>query len=167
METNTNIFQNTKATSVVITENNAVDPTNPEHIFSLLDATQGHVGEKPISISKLRSYSAFKRVPVGMLVVRVKDGTVLLSNPAMQNLLGYTRQELAGMSFTHFTHPEDAEKEKEAYLKIKSGQCVSFDITKRFIRKDGTYFTAQFASAVIRRSCSKPVVMIGMIMETG
>ncbi len=48
-----------------------------------------------------------------MSVIRVEDGTVLLSNPAMQRLLGYTKEELTGMPFTQFTHPDDVEKQKQ------------------------------------------------------
>ena len=166
METNTNIFQNTAVNPVVIKENIAIDLANPEHIFSFLNVTQDHIGEKPLSAGVLRLHSACKRAPIGMSVIRVEDGTVLLSNPAMQRLLGYTKKELTGMPFTQFTHPDDVEKQKAAYLKIKNGQRVSFDMKKQYIRKDGTSFPARLISTVIRRSKGKPAVTIGMIMES-
>lgn len=165
METNRQNFRNTRTTHVAIKENIAIDPTNPEHIFSFLNVAQDPISEKPISAGALRLRSACKRAPIGMSIVRVEDGTVLLSNPAMQKLLGYTRQELAGMPFTQFTHPEDREKQKTAYLKIENGHRVSLDMKKRYIRKDGTSFSARLVSTVIHRSSSKPVVMVGMIME--
>jgi len=166
METNKQTFRNTGASSVVIRENVAVDLANPEHIFSFLNITQERIHEKPVSTGALKLRSACKQAPVGMSVVRVEDGKVLLSNPAMQKLLGYTAQELAGMPFVQFTHPEDVEKEQAAYSKIRSGQRNSLDMKKRYIRKDGTSFVARLVSIAIRRSNDKPVVTIGMIIQS-
>ena len=165
METTRDFFQGTEAAPILTRNDNDKALANPEHIFSFLSLTQNRAGDQPMSIAPFKFRSACKRAPVGMSVVKIDDGKVLLSNPAMQNLLGYSRQELIGMPFSQFTHPEDVEKQKEAYLKIKSGKRVSFDLKKRYIRKNGTSFTAHLVSTLIRRSDSKPQVMIEMIME--
>ncbi len=170
MKTTKQILQSTWTTSNVNRGNMTAVLANPEQFFSFLDASQNRIGKKMSHHTSLATAlilrSVCNRAPIAMSVVRIEDGKVLLSNPAMQRLLGYTRQELAGMPFTQFTHPEDVEKQKEAYLKIKSRQNVSFDMKKRYVRKDGTSFAAHLASTVVPRSSIKAVVMIGMIMET-
>ncbi len=47
----------------------------------------------------------FGRAAVGVGLTR--QGRIVYSNPALQSLLGYSGEELAGMDFTEFTHPED------------------------------------------------------------
>lgn len=67
METNTNIFQNTAATSMIIKENIAIDLENPEHIFSFLNVTQDHINEKLIS-TVIRRSSGKPDVTIGMIM---------------------------------------------------------------------------------------------------
>lgn len=160
------IMQNAGATFTSGRESVGAVLANPEHVFSFLDVPQDRVGKKksPGAIFMLRL--ACKRSPIGMSVVRVEDGKVLWSNLAIQRLLRYSAKELAGMTFSKFTHPDDVEKQRDGYLKIRTGQHVSFDLKKRYIRKDGTSFGAHLVSTLMRRSNNKPMVVMGMIMET-
>ncbi len=107
METNTNIFQNT-AVNLKVPRKTLQSTLQSEHIFSFLNVTQDHIGEKPLSAGILRLRSACKRAPIGMSVIRVEDGTVLLQ-PGDADFWDIPRKSLP-MPFTQFTHPDDVEK---------------------------------------------------------
>ena len=67
------------------------------------------------------------------------DGGMAEVNDPFCALLGYTREELLGMTFPEFTHPEDLDSDIELYTKLTRGGIPSYCLEKRYIRKDGGY----------------------------
>ena len=62
----------------------------------------------------------FNESPLGMALVEA-DGRPVLTNPALQKMLGYTGEELSRMVFTEFTHPEDRAKDLDLYRELIQG----------------------------------------------
>jgi PAS domain S-box-containing protein len=65
------------------------------------------------------------------------DGRVVESNPAMQRMLGYSAEELQGMHFRSFTHPEDVDLDLELFQEMVEGRRDHYQIELRYLRKDG------------------------------
>ena len=66
------------------------------------------------------------------------DGRFLLANGAYQEMLGYTMDELRGLTLEAVTHPADWDRHRELFHRMIAGEIPSFDIQKRYIRKDGS-----------------------------
>lgn len=77
------------------------------------------------------------------------DGTRRYTSPAIQNLLGWTPEELEGTSpFQHF-HPDDVPMLKEVFGRLlNSGQPET--PTYRSLRKDGTYVWVETVCSPVR-----------------
>lgn len=77
------------------------------------------------------------------------DGTRRYTSPAIQNLLGWTPEELEGTSpFQHF-HPDDVPMLKEVFGRLlSSGQPET--PTYRSLRKDGTYVWVETVCSPVR-----------------
>ena len=56
----------------------------------------------------------FKYAPVGIAHV-APDGTWLKVNDKLSSVLGYTKEELLGLTFQDITHPDDLEKDLLLY----------------------------------------------------
>lgn len=68
-----------------------------------------------------------------------EDGTFVRTNQALQTLLGYTAEELAGMKFHDVTEePDDLEADIEASDRVRSGDLESYRMEKTYHRKNGT-----------------------------
>jgi PAS domain S-box-containing protein len=65
------------------------------------------------------------------------EGRWLKVPPTLCNLLGYTETELLGRRFHELTHPDDLTGNVDHRLRLLRGEIKSFDIEKRYIRKDG------------------------------
>jgi len=65
------------------------------------------------------------------------EGRIVQSNRALQAVLGYSADELARTPYTEFTHPEDLPANLALSRELVDGRRDSFDIEKRYIRKDG------------------------------
>ena len=104
-------------------------------VGSLIDISDRKQIEEKLRQSEQKFRSVFDNVSVGMALVNV-DGYTILANEADCHFLGYTQEELIGMHFTEFTHPEDIAIDLEFYKSLLAGEINSYVIDKRYIRKD-------------------------------
>jgi PAS domain S-box-containing protein len=85
-----------------------------------------------------RIREAFEHAPVGIALVSI-DGAWLQYNERFRQLAGYTREQLARMTFTDLTHPDDAKRESALIKRMLSGDTRGYRIEKRIIEKKGKY----------------------------
>jgi len=64
-------------------------------------------------------------------------GHIVQSNPALQNMTGYDQDELQGMTFSAYSHPNDTDADLDLYQALASGETGHYQVEKRFVRKDG------------------------------
>jgi PAS domain S-box-containing protein len=74
----------------------------------------------------------FESAPVGISLGN--DGMMTETNPALQRMLGYTRDELTQIHYTAVTHPED--------LAVATSDDATYSAYKRYVRKDGSILDA-------------------------
>jgi len=109
-----------------------------------------------------RQRAIFQRAPIGLLTAG-GDGRVWESNPAFQQMLGYTAGELLGMPLESVTHPDDIAPMGTASNQVRSGTKAAVTMEKRYLRKDGSMFWAQLTIAPIRNEDGTPGYFIGMV----
>jgi two-component system, cell cycle sensor histidine kinase and response regulator CckA len=91
----------------------------------------------------------FNQSPLGIALVGV-DGRPILTNAALQKMLGYTGEELSRKSFHDFTHPEDCAGDINNYRQLIQGALKDYQLEKRYIRKDGQVVWARISVSVAR-----------------
>ncbi len=106
----------------------------------------------------------FDESPLGIALVGV-DGRPLITNAALQKMLGYTGAELGRMLFAEFTHPDDCAKDIELYQELIQGARSSYQVEKRYIRKDGEAIWARLSVSLARAVANDPGYAIGMIED--
>ena len=70
-------------------------------------------------------------------MINDREGRLIESNAAHQRMCGYSAEELKGTKFTDYTHPDDIAKNLELYEQLGSDKLQSYEMEKRYIRKDG------------------------------
>ncbi|HET6362605.1 MAG TPA: PAS domain S-box protein [Gemmatimonadota bacterium] len=81
--------------------------------------------------------SIFENATVG--IARTDpEGRFLLANTAYQRMLGYPMDELRELTLEAVTHPSDWDRHRVLFRKMIAGDIPSFDIQKRYVRKDGS-----------------------------
>jgi len=81
--------------------------------------------------------ATFEQAAVGMAHVAI-DGTWLRVNSKLCEIIGYSPDELMGLTFQKITHPEDLASDLESFRLILDGKIQTYSMDKRYIRKDGT-----------------------------
>ncbi|HEY0159495.1 MAG TPA: PAS domain S-box protein [Thermoanaerobaculia bacterium] len=87
--------------------------------------------------------------PVGICHV-TPTGHFTMVNATCCEILGYSAEELATMSFEDITHPEDLEASRAARNAMARDGIDQVKFEKRYLRKDGTDVWASVSSAAIR-----------------
>ena len=64
-------------------------------------------------------------------------GQIVASNPALQNMLGYHEEELAGTAIDAYSHPDDAGTDQDLFEALANRELAHYQVEKRFVRKDG------------------------------
>jgi two-component system cell cycle sensor histidine kinase/response regulator CckA len=93
------------------------------------------------------------------------DGTVVESNPALERMLGYPRQELRGMHFREFTHPEDISKDLQMFEQMVAGKCDSYQMEIRYLRKDKVSGWCRLTVSLVCGPAGEPAFTLGMIED--
>ncbi len=94
--------------------------------------------------------------PVGVSSTDLQ-GNFLEVNPLLCEIMGYSEEELLGRHYNLFSHPDDQVKNLELSEKLLKNEISSFDLEKRFIRKDGNIVDVLVRAQLIRDEKRKPL----------
>ncbi len=106
----------------------------------------------------------FHQSPLGIALVRA-DGRPILTNAALQKMLGYTGEELNRMAFQEFTHPDDCARDINHYSLLIQGVLKDYQLEKRYIRKDGQVVWTRISASVARDAEGRAHFAIKMVED--
>jgi PAS domain S-box-containing protein len=91
----------------------------------------------------------FERQLVGMAITSPEYGWIH-TNEKLQQMLGYTHEELTKRTWVEMTYPEDLAPDLEHFTKLMNGEIEDYMLEKRFIRKNGTVLYTNLAVSCVR-----------------
>jgi len=106
----------------------------------------------------------FDAAPVGIARVDM-SGRLYNTNPAFQNMLGYTGGELHGTAFAKLTHPDDAPVNLQLQWDLQEGLCDSYHVEKRFCCADGSLLWADLTMSLVRDRAGLPQFSIAVFED--
>lgn len=120
--------------------------------------------EEALRKSEQRFRVIFERAAMG-LVLADSTGSVQEANPAFQQLLGYSYEELHGMSYVVMSHPDDLPLEQPLAAEVVAGHKTSYELEKRYIRKDGSIFWGHLSVSLIRDEAGEPAFGVSIVQD--
>lgn len=108
--------------------------------------------------------SIFENAAMGIALTDIV-GRTLAINPEFEQMLGYTENEFRQLLFTDFIHPEDVATSWEFYKDLLAGKRDSYQLQKRYIRKDGQLLWGHLTVSLVRDSAGEPQFSIGMVED--
>jgi PAS domain S-box-containing protein len=137
----------------------------PESIVGVtVDVTGAKAAEQAVQESEERFRITFNQAAVGMAHCGL-DGTLLMANQKLSDILGYPVEDIFGKRFHSFTHGEDLPASVEKLESMLAGKCNSYRVENRYVRKDGSLIWGQVTSALVRDERGAPKYIIAVIED--
>ncbi|MEO1622209.1 MAG: PAS domain S-box protein, partial [Cyanobacteria bacterium J06632_3] len=121
--------------------------------------------EAALKLSEARAQATFTQAAVGFVEVSLKTKKCVRANNWFCDMLGYSRAELAEMTVSEVTHPDDIPASVEAMKQLHRGDVNSFTMEKRYIRKDGTLFWAETTCYMIKHQSGEDMYSVALIQD--
>ena len=101
------------------------------------------------SEEKFRGFLDFGNI--GMAITSI-DKKWVYYNDQICEIFGFTREELLEKTWADLSYPEDLQSEVEQFNKILKGEIDSYQIDKRYIKRNGEIIYAHLTISCIRNS---------------
>jgi PAS domain S-box-containing protein len=131
---------------------------------SLQDITEPKQTEKMLPENETLFQTILESAAIG-ISVNTYEGRPILCNSVLQKMLGYSEDELRGMVFTEFTYPEDRGPDEQFLHGLLSGEIDSYQVDKRYIRKDGQIIWGRLTISLLRQPGQKPSKIVAMVED--
>lgn len=118
--------------------------------------------EEALRKSEAKFRAIYERANIGIGLANM-EGICIQSNPALQEMLGYSEEELRSMSIEDFTHPDDVSVSMALFKQSIEGKRDAYQIEKRYIRKDGQVIWCKLISSHIPGDADEPPYNLGMM----
>ena len=130
----------------------------------VVDITERKRAEDCLRASEARWRSIFEHSVVGIGTTD-RERRYLSANPALQNMLGYTEEELQGLTLAEVTHPDDRDATERGLNAVWERRQESYRIEKRMIRKDGSVIWVNITAAPVPATDSGPEFLPAIVVN--
>ena len=114
--------------------------------------------------SENRFRQLFEQASVG-IALETLEGKLAIVNPVFCAMFGYTEAELHEMSCVQLSHPEDLATEAPLLRELCAGKRASYQIDKRFFRRDGTIVWGRVSVSLLKPQDGSQPFIIGMLRD--
>lgn len=114
--------------------------------------------------SETQFRAVFNSSGIGIALLST-EGHPIYSNPKLQNMLGYSADELSNMVFTEFTHPDDANIDMNLYMELIDGKRDFYQLEKRYIHKTGKIIWGILTVSIVFDEQNQPLYIVGMVQD--
>jgi PAS domain S-box-containing protein len=135
----------------------------PANILVLVtDITERKRFEEALRASEERSRGIFEYAGTGIAIGDM-EGRLQSGNPAYCNMLGYTKDEIRGLTIEDVVHPKDVEACLTNFRRLVAGEIQSFEALNRYVSKDGKPVWVHKHVSLLRDDRGNPTSALALV----
>ncbi|HET7479649.1 MAG TPA: PAS domain S-box protein, partial [Rubrobacteraceae bacterium] len=142
------------------------DPAVGGIVVNTRDVTERRVAEETLRESEERFRATFDQAAVGVAIVGL-DGNWLRVNDKLLGIVGYTSEEMRGLTFQDITYPGDLEDDLRGMRRMLEGEISTYTREKRYFKKDGSIVWINLTVSLVRDNSGEPGYFIAVIEDIG
>jgi PAS domain S-box-containing protein len=128
------------------------------------DITERKQAEEALRQSEEQSRVLFEHQIIAMAMTSPEKGIVRV-NDQFCRLLGYSREELAHMTWRDITHPDDLADSVIQFNRVMAGEIDSYSLEKRYVRKDGEIVYGHASLGCVRNSDGSMAYLLALLSD--
>ena len=132
---------------------------------NIMDITARKRAEDALRESEEQFKTMFEMASIGMAQADPQTGQWLRVNQKLCEMTGYSPGEMLTMRISDITHPEDRERDWEAFRNVIIGKWPDNRMEKRYIRKDGSIMWVNVNRTVLRDATGHPMRTMATIED--
>ena len=133
-------------------------------VGGMRDLTERREAEAALEASEERFRATFEQAPIGIAEIS-PEGAFERVNPRLCEMFGYSADELLTRNAHSLTHREDVLATSSLVAEVLAGERTTFEIDKRYIRKDDSVLWAHAISTILRDAAGRPRTFIAVIED--
>jgi len=133
-------------------------------VGGMRDLTERREAEAALGQSEERFRATFEQAPIGIAEIS-PEGAFERVNPKLCEMFGYSAEELLKRNAHALTHSEDLLMTSTLVAEVLAGKRTTFEIDKRYMRKDGSVLWAHAISTILRDAAGLPRTFIAVIED--
>ncbi|MEN6401084.1 MAG: PAS domain S-box protein, partial [Armatimonadia bacterium] len=163
-------FVNRRKDGTLYNEQKTITPVRDEsgeiaHFIAVAqDITGRKRAEEALRASEARLRSYFESPQVGIAIV-APDKKYLEVNDRFCDMVGYSREELAQMTWEDLTPSEDLVAELPDYQRVMEGEENTYAIEKRYIRRDRSCIDVSVSACAVRREDGSLSYFVALVQD--
>ncbi|MFE9744519.1 putative bifunctional diguanylate cyclase/phosphodiesterase [Saccharothrix saharensis] len=120
--------------------------------------------EAALRASEARFRAMFTEAAIGIGIADI-EGRILDVNQALQDMLGFSVEEMRQYNIRDLMHPEDGGNVWRLYDQLTAGECDHYRAEKRFRRADGEQVWTHLTLSLVRDDHGDPQYQVAMIED--
>jgi PAS domain S-box-containing protein len=128
------------------------------------DITEHKRAVEALRQSEERFRSIFEHAGTGIVIADL-EGRLQSNNPAFSEMLGYSTEELRGLSVSELVHPEDRGANLLSCRRLLAQEIPSIEIMNRAIAKDGTSRWLHKHITLLCDAAGKPFSTLALVTD--
>lgn len=132
-----------------------------------VEVPHGMTSEEAVRENESRYRALFELSSVGQAELDPETLKLDRVNRRLCEMLGYSRPELIGTSVAGLVHPDEHEKNGDAWLKVISGENPELSIETRLLHKRGGAVWAHISASLLRDPDGRPIALIAILQDIG
>jgi diguanylate cyclase (GGDEF)-like protein/PAS domain S-box-containing protein len=139
-----------------------------ELLSVVLSAAMAHAAEFEAKRDQVQALARFEATFAGALtgmLLQDLEGSIIDSNPAIQELLGHIHGELAGHRTSEFVHPDDRLAARCAFQGMVQNGESSLRMEHRFVARHGEVRWVDVSASLVRNSDGHKSFVVTMIQD--
>jgi len=123
--------------------------------LTTLLATENHRAADALRASEQRWRRLFETSSAGMGLFQL-DGVCTEANPALQQMLGLSEDEIVGHNVLELNHPDERAATAEALAQYRGGTLAERNLEKKYLKKDGTAVWLNITNTLVPATGTAP-----------
>lgn len=137
----------------------------PTYLVGMIEDIEGQKRTlAELQKSEARFRAMFENAAIGIGLIGL-DRRPLEVNIAFERITGYSAEELYKITGVGLSHPEDVNLGFPELQEVLAGKLDSYQVEKRYIRKNGEIYWVRLTNSVVRAADGKPQYMVTMIED--